>query len=134
MKYYRYLFVAILALSTNAYAFQPKIEIIEQFDNLKMVAFISAKDIANSPEWNPDLDSPPLSVSEAIKAVKKFNRSSKSSGNIREIEIRQVPHHKTKWHYLVKVTNDAMKTKTSIYVVLMNGKVIPAIIEPEGYK
>ena len=134
MKYYRFLFVAILVLSTNAYAFQPKIEIIEQFDNLRMVAFISVKDINNDPEWNPDLDSPPLSVGDAIKAVKEFSKPSKTDGKIKEIEIRQVPNHEARWHYLIKTTNDAMKTKMSIYVVLMNGKVIPAIIEPQGYK
>jgi hypothetical protein len=99
-----------------------------------MVAFISVKDINNDPEWNPDLDSPPLSVGDAIKAVKEFSKPSKTDGKIKEIEIRQVPNHETRWHYLIKTTNDAMKTKMSIYVVLMNGKVIPAIIEPQGYK
>ncbi len=131
MKHYRYLLIFIFALSFNAYAFKTKVEIIEQFDNLKMVAFISQEDIKSNPEWNPDLDVPPLTVSAAIKAVKKYTKSLKP---IKEIEIRKVPDYKNQWHYLVKSADDSMQSKYDIYVVLMNGKVIPAIIEPQGYK
>jgi hypothetical protein len=53
---------------------------------------------------------------------------------IREIEIRPLPGYPTRWHYLVKVANDALISKYSLYVVLMDGKIIPASIEPEGYK
>ena len=134
MKYYRYLFMALLAVSVNAYALQPKIEIIEQFDNLRMVAFISKKSINNSPAWNPSLEAPPLSVDKAIQAIKQFRKGPKNSTAIREIEIRPVPRHEEHWHYLVKIANDAKQTKYDIYVVLMDGKVIPAIIEPQGYK
>jgi hypothetical protein len=131
MKYYRCLLITILVLSTNAHAFQPKIEIIEQFDDTRMVAFISAEDVNNSPEWNPDLAAPPLTVSEAVQAVKNFV---KSPATVEEIEIRHIPKYERVWHYLIKVSNDEIKTKHKIYVVLMDGKVIPAIIEPEGYK
>jgi hypothetical protein len=134
MKYYRYLLLAILALSANAYAFEPKIEIFEQFDNLRMVAFINEKDIESNPEWNPNLAAPPLSVGEAIQAVGKFIKNEKNLMAIREIEIRPVPRNESHWHYLIKLANDAKTTKYDIYVVLMNGKVIPAIIEPQGYK
>lgn len=134
MQYYRYLLMLMLLLSTNAYALQPKIEIVEQFDNLRMVTFISEKDISNSPKWNPNSEAPPLSVGEAIKAVKKFVKNSKKSIDIREIEIRPVPRYEKHWHYLIKLTNNTKQTKYDIYVVLMDGKVIPAIIEPQGYK
>lgn len=134
MKYYRFLLMAILALSANLYAIQPKIEIIEQFDNLRMVAFISTDDINNSPEWSPKLDAPPLSIAEAIAAVKEFIKDPSSSVAIREIELRMVPRYEKHWHYLIKIANDEKKTKYDIYVVLMDGKVIPAIIEPQGYK
>lgn len=131
MKYYRYLLITLLLLSANAQAFQPKIEIIEQFDNLKMIAFIDMEDIHSNPEWNPDLGAPPLTIIGAIQAVKKF---SKQSGAIKEIELRQVTMHEKKWHYLVKVDNESMQSKYSVFVVLMNGTVIPAIIQPQGYK
>ncbi len=131
MRNYRYLLIAILFLSANAHAFQHKIEIIEQFDNLRMVSFITIEDINSNPEWDPDVDVPPLTVDKAIQAVKAFV---KASGSIKEIEIRQVPKHEKQWHYLIKVNNDSMKSKYSVYLVLMSGKVIPAIIEPQGYK
>jgi hypothetical protein len=117
-------------MSAISHAVQPKIEIFEQFDDLRMVAFLSMKDIDNSPEWNPGLTPPPLTVGEAIQAVK----SSFKIGDIKEIELRLVPKYEKKWHYLIKTTNEAMKSKFSTYVVLMNGVIVPAIIEPQGYK
>jgi len=45
-----------------------------------------------------------------------------------------VPRHGKQWHYLIKVANESLRSKYSVYVVLMNGVVIPAMIEPEGYK
>lgn len=134
MKYYRYLLLATLFSAANALALQPKVEIVEQFDNLRMVAFISVNDITDSPEWNPDSEPPPVTVSEAIQAVKAFDKNLKGPAAISEIEIRPVPRHEKHWHYLVKVANDTMQTKFDIYVVLMSGKVIPAMIEPKAYK
>lgn len=133
MKYYYFLFVFV-ASALSAHAYQPKIEIIEQFDNLKMVAFISKEDLQNNPEWNPDSEAPPLTVSQAIQAYKSYTKSQKALKPIKEIEIRSVPNYKNHWHYLFKVPNQSMKTGYNIYVVLMNGKVIPAIIEPQSYK
>jgi len=134
MKYYRYLFIAIFIFSSNANAFQPKVEIYEQFDNLRMITFIDENDINNSPEWNPDSSLIPLTVDRAIQAVIDFSKDSITPGVIKKIELRRVPKHDKHWHYLIKISNDAMKTKYNIYVVLMDGKVIPAIIEPQGYK
>jgi hypothetical protein len=134
MKYYLYMFVTFVFLSTSAYAFEPKIEIVEQFDNLRMIAFVSASDISKSPEWNPSLGAPPLSVGKAIQAVKGFVKGSNNSTIISEIELRPVPRHEKHWHYLIKIANDAKRTKYDLYVVLMDGKIIPAIIEPQGYK
>ena len=96
-----------------------------------MVALIGTDENESNPEWNPNLDPPPLTVNGAIQAVKDFV---KLTGAVEEIEIRKMPRHENKWHYLIRVANDSMKSKYSIYVVLMNGVVIPAIIEPQGYK
>lgn len=130
MKYYFYLFFTILFISINSHAAEPKIEIFEKFDDLRMVAFINVKDIDNSPEWSPGVTPPPLTIDQAIKSI----TSAYKIGTIKEIELRLVPKYEKKWHYLVKITNDAMKSKLSTYVVLMNGVVIPAMIEPQGYK
>ncbi len=99
-----------------------------------MVAFISTEEIENSPEWNPNLTPPPLTVAEAIQAVKNYVKTPDNLGSVNEIEIRQVPKHEKNWHYLIKIANESMKSKYDVYVVLMNGTVIPAIIEPQGYK
>jgi len=132
MKYGFHLFFAVLFLSTNALAYEPKIEIVEQFDDLKMIAFLNKADLDKNPEWNPASSAPPLSVLEAIQAVKVFSK--KSDLALNEIEIRTVPRHGKQWHYLIKVANESLRSKYSVYVVLMNGVVIPAMIEPEGYK
>jgi len=134
MKYRYVLLASFLVFSSNAFAFQPKIEIFEQFDDIKMVSFISLKDINKSPKWKPGAGVPPLSVDGAIQAVKVFIKNPKASMEIKEIELRPVPRHEEHWHYLVKVANPKMKTRFDIYVVLMDKKVFPAIIEPQGYK
>ncbi|VAW57585.1 hypothetical protein MNBD_GAMMA07-842 [hydrothermal vent metagenome] len=129
MKNQSWLTLIIFFLSANAHAFHSKnIEIFEQFDDLKMVAFIDKNDILDNPEWNPDISTPPLTIAEAIKAIKTFN---KSSNSIKEIELKLLPNETKHWHYLVKTEDNTAKTKYNIYVVLMNGKVIPAIIEPQ---
>ena len=99
-----------------------------------MVAFINEKDVNNSPEWNPNLSPIPLTLDGAIQAVTAFTKAAKFPNVIKEIEIRPLPKYEKHWHYLIKIANDAMKTKYNIYVVLMDGKIIPAIIEPQGYK
>ena len=127
----RSLLAAILALSVNAQAFQPQLEIIEQFDDLNLVAFISSEDMSSNPQWEPGAEKPPLAVEDAIGAVMSFVKSPEP---VKEIEIRQVPGHEKQWHYLVKTVNHSLKAKYSLYVVLMNGKVLPGLIEPQGYK
>ena len=114
------------------------IQIIEQFDDTKIVAFINENEVNDSAQWNPLETAPPLSITSAIEAVKKHylaqNRSLDSL-SITEIEVRQLPHHKNHWHYLIKIKstlNDVFKN--TFYVVLMDGKVIPAIAEPKSYK
>jgi hypothetical protein len=134
MKYCICLFLTSLFISTNVLAAQPKIEIIERFDDLRMVAFISIKDIDDSPEWKANLTPPPLTVGEAIQAVNEFSKKTGTLSDIKEIEIRPVPGHESKWHYLIKVANDSKRSKFDIYLVLMNGTVISAMIEPQGYK
>ncbi len=135
MKYYRWVTLSIAIFTTSAYALQPTVEIIEQFDNIKVVAVISVNDINNSPMWNPDIEAPPLSVKDALHSIRDFNKQSKATYSVKEIEIRAIKRHPGYWHYLIKtVSNDMNMHKYDVYVVLMDGKVIPAIIEPESYK
>ena len=126
------LVVITLGLQTAAHALQPRTEIIEQFDDLRMVAFVPTDDIASSPAWNADTGEPPLSVAQAIRAVR--NLEGGQSGPVREIELRPLPDSPTRWHYLVKTSNAAKTTGFDVYIILMNGKVIPAMIEPDSVR
>lgn len=132
MRHIYLLTTLVLGLSTAAHAIQPRTEIIERFDDLRMVAFVPTADIVSSPEWNADTSEPPFSVAQAIRAVREFEGGHLEP--VREIELRPIPESPTRWHYLVKTSNSAKTTRFDIYVVLMNGEVIPAMIEPESVR
>lgn len=134
MKNCHWLSVFLFLFSVNAHSYQSKIEIIEQFDDIKMIAFVDMEDINGNPQWVPGVNAPPLTVAQAVAVVSAFNNKAKAERPVVEIELRKVPKKKNNWHYLIKVSNSAMKSKYDIYVVLMSGKVIPAIIEPQSYK
>ena len=135
MNCYRIVTLVIFILATSAFASQSNVAIYEQFDDIKVVAVINKDDIKNSPKWNPGFDPLPLSVDDAIKAMRDFFKQPKMIGTIEEIEIRTIKNFPGNWHYLFKVAaSDTDNRKHEIYVVLMNGKVIPAFIEPETIK
>jgi hypothetical protein len=135
MNYYRLITLVIAIFATGAHASQNKTEIVEQFDNIRVVTFIESDDITNSPVWNPDIDPLPLSVDGAIQAIRDFSKQAPNIGSVKEIELRTIKDNPGHWHYLVKMAGkDANKQKCKVYAVLMDGKVIPAIIEPESIK
>lgn len=133
MKHIFFFTALFFAFNIQA-AYEPKVEIIEQFDNLRTIAFIEPKAIEQSPQWDPKVSPPPLTIFSALKAIKQFRKESTLSKDVREIELRQLAHENNKWHYLVKIDNPEHKSKYDIYVVLLNGIVVPAIIEPQSYK
>lgn len=134
----RWLVLFSILFCATAQAVQFPTQVIEQFDDVKIVSFINESDINNSALWNPLESAPPLSVSAAIDAVKKHSATTAAppgSFSITEIELRQIPHHKNHWHYLIKTRSDVDHTsKNSFYVALMDGTIIPAIVEPVSYK
>jgi len=132
MKYYPWILLLGLVLSCNASALQSTTGLFEQFGDFRLVVYVEDQDIVSSPPWNPDSDALPLSVTEAIQALKDFNRNLDSSNSIVEIDLRPVPNYEEFWHYLIEVRDDDMSNNFSVFVVLMSGKVIPAIIEPEA--
>ncbi len=139
MNYQGLLLLLIVTIfSTNAQSYQSSIEIIEQFDDVKLVAFIRTSDLENYPQWQPVNEAPPLTIGKAIKAVHEYhhkNDTELATETINEIELKEIVHHENYWHYLVKIkTNDSKGANYQVYVVLMNGKVIPAITQTESYK
>lgn len=138
MNYKMLLLLFLGVISVNVQSYESKIEIFEYFDDIKLVAFLDKSDLQNYPSWKPDTEVLPLSISQALEAIKDLHKTVGKpalDGVVKEIELRVISGYPDYWHYLVKVRlNGNKKTKYQIYVVLMNGKVIPAMIEPESYK
>lgn len=134
----KHLYLLLLLSILSGTAQSSTIEIIERFDELKLVAFVNEGDIEDYPLWHPLTEVPPLSISAAIQAINdlyKVNGTELVVESIKEIELRKLPHYEKYWHYLVKVKSaDTESVKYQVYVVLMNGKVIPALLETESYK
>ena len=135
MNFYRLIALVIVISATSAYASQSNVDLYERFDDIRVVAVISIEDINNSPMWNPGFDPLPLSVDGAIQSIRDFIKQPNVIGAIEEIEIRTIKNYPGHWHYLFKMTtNDTNSSGYKMYAVLMNGKVIPAFIEPDAIK
>jgi hypothetical protein len=134
----RLLPLVFLLLSANTYAYKFPTEIIEYIDNTKIVAFINENDIQKSLPWSPlEGTTPPLTMENALKAVQKYTTtdSSLTHAALQEIELKQIPKHEKQWHYLVKMkTQSDEKSQSHFLIVLMSGKVLPGLREPEVIK
>jgi len=132
------LLLTLTASVANAQSYQSSIEIIEQFDDVKLVAFIRESDLENYPHWNPIDEAPPLTIAKAIQAVHDYhkkNNAELATETVNEIELKKMTRHEKYWHYLIKIKiNKSDDARYQVYVVLMNGKVIPALTETESYK
>ncbi len=131
------LLVLAFLFSSQVFAFEFPIEISEYIDDIKVDAFINEEDLNESRQWTPFESSPPLSMNQALMAIKdnEAGRIDFAETRVLGIELKPVPHHKSYWHYLVKLKVKSEEgLETAYYVVLMNGKVIPAIKEPESIK
>ena len=131
----RTLFALLLLCSSQSQALEYPVEIIEYIDNVRVVAFVKESDIDKSPQWDPG-SAPPLSIANAISAVQQHIAPAPiSSDTLIGIELKKIPRHEHYWHYLIKNKQRSEDRLVShYYVVLMNGKVIPALKEPEAYK
>lgn len=131
------LLVLAFLFSSQVFAFDFPIEISEYIDDIKVDAFINEEDLNESRPWTPFESSPPLSMNQALMAIKdnEAGRMDFAATQVLGIELKPVPQHKSYWHYLVKLkVMSEERAESAYYVVLMNGKVIPAIKEPESIK
>jgi len=132
----RLLTIVVLLFSQNSFAYNSPIEIIEYIDNIKVVAFINKADVKKTDAWLPFKNKPPLSIDRALAKVKLFlSKNNAQDLTMREIKLKRIPHHDKNWHYLVKLSykiDDQLQFH--YFVVLMNGKVIAALKEPESIK
>ena len=127
----------LLLFCGKVVAYESPIEIIEYIDDVKVVANINKNDLNKKTQWIPFKSPPPLSVADALQAVQKYigSHGKISDIKLRGIELKRMSHHEMYWHYLVKIIYQrGDKTQPHFFVVLMDGKVIPALQEPESIK
>lgn len=127
----------LLLVSTSSHAYEFPLEIFEYVNDVKVVAFINKDDIDDSMSWNPFEEPPKLTIANVVDIIKKHITTNQelAGAELTEIELRQIPHHEKHWHYMVKLkTVEDNKRKYHYILILMNGKVIPAIREPESFK
>lgn len=133
------LLIGILLLSAqHAFAGQFPLVIIEPFDESKIVIYITEKDIEKSPAWKPTDGTPPLTIEKLIADINKHNANDPKFANsiIHEIELKPILHHEkqNRWYYLIQMKVGGKQPHRQYLAVLMNGKIISAIREPESYK
>lgn len=132
-------FLILSLFSQAAFAIQFPLEIIEHFDDTKIVIYVQQADIDKAPSWSPAEGAPPLTIEGLVKDIQKRNSQSKESADlqIRKIELKPILHNEkqNRWYYLVRmkaIRNGS--THVEYVAVLMNGMVLPAIREPDPYK
>lgn len=126
-----------LLFSFKALAMEFPIKVTEYIDDVKIDAYINEKDLLRTKKWTPFESPPPLSVAAAMTAIKNYISADSDFSNttLIGVELKKIPHHKSYWHYLVKVkTVTENNSQPNFYVVLMDGKVVSAIKEPESIK
>ena len=138
--YARFLSALVLMFVVNANAaMQFPLEIIERFDEFRIVVYATQTDIDKAPTWEPDEGAPPLSIEKLLLVIDKQESKEPRlhKAKIQKIELKpireyQAGHH---WYYLVQLKVFTGEHPAMQYIaVLMNGKVLPAVREPDSYK
>lgn len=122
---------------TKALAYHFPVEVFEYIDNTKVVAFINEEDIDKTLHWSPLEDPLPLTLTEALKAIQAHiaNDPDLKDAVLSGAELKPVPHHKGYWHYLIRMkTDNGDKPVSHYFIVLMDGKIVTGIREPEMIK
>ena len=133
----RYLPFLLLLLTSRLLANEYPVEIFEYLDDTKVVAFLKDSDIEKTAPWIPLETKVPLNIDDALKAIGDLAATDDSLKliSLTSIEMKQIPGHPNYWHYLVKMkTENTGQIQPQYFIVLLDGKVIPAVKEPEGFK
>jgi hypothetical protein len=133
----RILPLLLITFCTNTQALDFPVEVVEFMDSARVVAALDAADIHDSARWQPFETAPPLSLVDALHAVHEHLAGDPdlADSTLAGIELKQIPHHKGHWHYLVRMqTHTPAGAASRYFIVLMNGKVIPGLREPQAVK
>jgi|GEM_PF-932907 len=128
-----------LLYAARADAGQWPLEIFEVMDDKKIVVFLKDEEIAASPEWQPAEGAPPLSIGSVLKTVGDWvEKDPRLAGSqVQELALKPIHGHEKehRWYYLVRLHGKQDPRKTTHYlIVLLSGKVTPAIVEPMAIK
>lgn len=135
----RAIIAALLFYTANALAYQFPLEIIEKFDDARLVIFVAESDIRNTPEWSPARGNPPLTIAGVVSKVLQWCEKDKNlkNANILKIELKPILRFEkqNRWYYLVQLQTPNSGQHTIQYLaILMDGKILPAIREPSSIK
>ena len=128
--------MALTISGIQAQAYHMPVEVFEYMDDERVVAFIDQKDMETCQTWTTE-NLPPLAIEGALTAVRKHIAARQpeiGDATLENIELRQIPRHPGHWHYMVKLKDHGAKSPYHYFVVLMNGKVIPAVHEIAALK
>ncbi len=137
MRWSGFVLFALLPAAAGAFSGPWPLEIIEQFDDAKLVVYGSEDDIAAAPMWSPDRGAPPLTIAGVLEVLQRWAESDPrvSALHVEEIELKRIPRHVDRWYYLVRARVESRTgPPVRFFAVLMNGKVEPAIREPMPIK
>lgn len=129
--------VLLIRFNANLPAREFPIEIIESVDNSRVIAFLDEDDIDNSAHCVPFESAPPLAVADGLKGIREHLAGDQAYANAgpTAIELKAIPQHEKHWHYLVKInTRTDDKTVFHYFIVLMDGKVIGGLRQPQVVK
>jgi len=126
-------------LSREVLADQFPLEIIERFADTRIVVYIQQRAIDEAPAWDPAEGAPPLTIEALLKVIQKWSASNPilAGAEIRKIELKPIrlKNNQGRWYYLVQIAVEEQGRSHMRYLaVLMNGRIFPAIREPEPYK
>jgi hypothetical protein len=135
--YHPLLALLLMGLAARALAFDFPVEVTEYIDDVKIIAYLNQREVDKEPQWTPFEGPPALSIADALEAVQHRIESDTelSEVTLTGIELKQIPQHAGRWHYLVKVRfkQDA-SVRPHFFVVLMDGQVISAVKRPDAIK
>lgn len=133
----RALFLLLILFSGTIQANEFPIEIIEYTGNTKIVAFFNESDIDKKLHWMPVEGAPPLTITDALVRIREHVAADPElvGATVTEIDLKQIPRHAGHWHYLVKMKGLVdSRMHAHYFIVLMNGKIIQGLREPESIK
>lgn len=136
---FRFVSAVLLLVSSNVFAVDFPVEIVDQFDNSRIVTYINQSDAEKSPSWNPADGEPPLTIGAMLKSLGNWvaEDSTLKGAQVSKIELKPIMQKEKegRWYYLVKLTcQRAESPKVTYAAILMNGKVFAAIREPDPFK